>query len=391
MTTRESSGQRSARHQGRQIHARTSDPQQMSEVPTTIEEECNRLAQEIANIPALARDCLSREVANSHVMRDSNNLNRDLTSQLHRLTRELQHRESAIHHLEAKLEASKAEIQNLRIKEQALRDFILESDPYQGVSDGDVISAFTTIRQWIQKLASNKMLQLDGPPIDLKSSAFTAEEDLFSLWPGCSRSGRVMILRALLFRILADQILMQDFFGIPGLEDNLAQNDDSISDLSTGLSRFERALIHRSVPTDLVVNWRLSTLRGVEAAGMSEGAVGTALAEQLYNLFATIIAEEATQQDRVKLQDGFRGLCSQAYSLRLLMRKSKENYQCLPISTGALLDEVEHLADVYGETDDKPGGRVRVALTLCDGLVKSQPQTDQPLVLEKAQVVITKQ
>ncbi|KAH7175319.1 hypothetical protein EDB81DRAFT_769599 [Dactylonectria macrodidyma] len=390
MSTRESSGHRSTHNQSRQSHARTSDLQQMPELPTGFEEECNRLAQEIANIPAVMRDHLARAEGDSGTRRDSHNRNRNLNVQLQRLTRELQLKDSEIHNLESELEASKVKIQNLRVKEQTLRDFVLESDPYQAISDGDVINAFTRIRQGIQKLASSKSLQLDRPLLDLKSSIFVEEEDLATLWPGSHRPGRVLILRALLFRTVSRQILTQDVFGISDSEEDQAEDRHSWSGLNSGLSQFERALVHCNVPNDVVVNWRLSTLKSVEAAGMSKGASGTALAEQLYGFFATFMVEGATQQEQAKLQRGFSELCSQAYALRLLMRKSRESYQCLPISSGTLLEEVEHLADVYGETDGKKDGKVRITFTLCDGLVKPRSQTEQPLVLEKAQVITTR-
>lgn len=118
---------------------------------------------------------------------------------------------------------------------------------------------------------------------------------------------------------------------------------------------------------------------------------GTALAERMYDCFATLIPEGTTLQEREKLRNAFRKLCDQAYALRLLMRKSKENYQCRPVPFGASLDEMGHIANDFGELDVQADGRAKVALTLFGALVIQPGSRGEELrLLEKAQVIVTR-
>lgn len=138
-----------------------------------------------------------------------------------------------------------------------------------------------------------------------------------------------------------------------------------------------------------MTNWRLSTLRSVEAAGLTSIVFGTALAKRLYDEFATLIIDGATHEERVKLRKGFEEICNQAYALRLLMRKSTESYECLLIRSGVPLDEIEHGVDIFGELDGRPDGKVEVTLTLFGALaVHPRSGEEQPRVLENAQVIV---
>lgn len=172
--------------------------------------------------------------------------NRDLVAQLHKAARKDQRKDSAINLLQTELEACKIEIQTLRAKEQSLRDFVLENNRYQEVGDDEVISAFTNVRQGIQKIASSKLYQVDKKPLAVDCSAFAVEEDLSDLWQSSTRGNRLLILRALLFQVLTKEVFTYEFFGISRSKETEDKVPDTIVDLDVGLSRFERILVQRS-------------------------------------------------------------------------------------------------------------------------------------------------
>jgi predicted ATPase len=123
---------------------------------------------------------------------------------------------------------------------------------------------------------------------------------------------------------------------------------------------------------------------------MSKGVFGRALAKQMFNYFTAFITEEATGDDREKLLGGFIDLCNEAYNLRLSMRKSRSNYQCLNVATGALEESTERYADVFGELEGTGNGRTTVLLTLFGGLGVQIRDSGETRFLEKAQIIVTR-
>ncbi|KAH6884875.1 hypothetical protein B0T10DRAFT_462569 [Thelonectria olida] len=349
----------------------------------TFEEECQRLAVEVANLPRFVQSSLG----------GNHNTNRDydgrMSSQLQEAHRDVQHKDTIIRDLERQLESREMEIQDLRSREQSLRDFVLESQQYQEVSHEEVISAFAQVRQDAQKIASSRLYQLDEKTLDFEHNKFAAQIDFSVLWSKSTRKDRLLVLRSLIFQILVDRPLSYRGFGITTLDANQAKLPDSVAKMDIVMRQFEDTLIHREVPTDVITNWRLLTLRAVEVAGMKGNMLGATLAEQMYDFFATLIKDEATDEERAKLRNAFGQLCHDAFALQLLMRKSKTNYQCIPLESGRTASKWEHAVDVFAELDGRPNGEAKIAFTLFGALVITpSSRDDTQVVLEKAQVVV---
>ncbi|KAF4463097.1 phage C domain-containing [Fusarium albosuccineum] len=386
-----SSNKRQSRTASRENNiSKSSDTQSGSIFAREVQIECDRLAEQIARVPAIVRERLSGAEEVQVDGRSRRSTNPDLIAQLHKADREIQRREATIQHLTNELDSYQRETQNLRAKEQSLRNFMHESDFYPEVSEHKVVAAFAGVRQKVQKLVSSKMYRMEGRELRTESNLLTIGKDLHGLWQKATQPNRRLILRAIVYKRLADEILDYEFFGAaePNVEDSIGSKINSII---AGLSQFERIQVGNKVSNDIVSNWRLLTLKSVETIGLTKGPFGTALAEQMHDYFTAFIVEEATQEDREKLLEAFTELCNEAYALRLLMRKSKNNYRCVSIGTGVPEENTERYADVFGELEDAPNGSKKVALTLFGCLTAhTQNSTDNYRVLEKAQIIVAK-
>lgn len=130
-------------------------------------------------------------------------------------------------------------------------------------------------------------------------------------------------------------------------------------------------------------------MKSIEAIGMPKVPFGEALARQMYDDFAPFIVDEATREDKEKLLEGFMELCDEAYILRLLMRKSKNNYQCHSMSLDVPVEGYDRWADVFGELEGTQSGRNTIVLTLFGVLVAQTGNSRNELrVLEKAQIIV---
>ncbi|KAF4503345.1 phage C domain containing protein [Fusarium agapanthi] len=369
--------------------SRSTETQSGSSFAREVQTECERLAEQIARLPATVLERLSQteEILSdgqSHSYAES-----DYTAQLQKADFEIQRKEATIRQLRAELDAHKLEMQKLRAKEQSLRDFMHESDSYPEVSEHEVVSAFVGLRQKVQKLVSSRMYRMEGKQLCTESKTFIVSKDLSDVWNNATQANRKLMLRSFVYQRLADEILAYEFFGIleSKSEDDVAYS--KTDNVFTGLSHFERFLVKNEVSNDIVTKWRLSTMKSIEAIGMAKGPFGKALARQMYDDFAPFIVDEATREDKEKLLEGFMELCDKAYFLRLLMRKSKNNYQCRSSSLGIPVEGSDHWADVFGELEGTRSGRNTVVLTLF-GVLVAQPGncTNELRILEKAQIIV---
>ena len=148
------------------------------------------------------------------------------------------------------------------------------------------------------------------------------------------------------------------------------------------------------MPSNIVSDWRLLTLRCIELAKWQGKNIGEKTAEELYAVLRPLIAKRAGKSDIDNLRNGVGRLCQDACELRLLMRKSKYDYYCLDISPGKVLDGADHFACPFGATSAGKNDRrghvgVTVAFTVFGALVKEpQPGAGKTRVLEKAQVIM---
>jgi hypothetical protein len=169
--------------------------------------------------------------------------NADLMCQLKQTDYTIRRKDATIQRLTTELDAHKLEIQNLRAKEQSLRNYMHESESYLEVSEHEVVAAFVGLRQKVQRLVSSRMYQMDGRELCTESNVLTVDKHVSGLWQKASQPDRRLILRALVYKWLDDEILASKFFGIeePDLLDSVACR--TIESLTTGLSQFEHILL----------------------------------------------------------------------------------------------------------------------------------------------------
>ncbi|KAH7214517.1 hypothetical protein DER44DRAFT_893021 [Fusarium oxysporum] len=386
MPSRQSQSKNTSR--GETISGST-DTQSGSSFAREVQIECDRLAERIARLPAIVWEGLSQTEESLSDGQSNSYAMPDYTAQLQQADFEIQRKEATIQQLTAELDSYKLEVQKLRAKEQSLRDFMHESDSYPEVSEHEVVSAFVGLRQKVQKLVSSRMYRLEGKQLYAESKTFTVSKDLSSLWNKATQANRKLILRSLVYERLANEILAYEFFGIvePKLEDGvLSSKTESVF---TGLSHFERFLVKNEVSNDIVTKWRLSTMKSIEAIGIVKGPFGKALAEQMYDDFAPFIVDGATREGKRRLLEGFMELCDEAYVLRLLMRKSKNNYQCRSVKVGTPVEGKERWADVFGELEGTQSGRDTAVLTLFGALFAYTGNSRNDVrILEKAQTIV---
>lgn len=139
---------------------------------------------------------------------------------------------------------------------------------------------------------------------------------------------------------------------------------------------------------DAIADWRLATIKCVGRLARTETIdirkPVTSICEKLSPLFQI----SAKTQDINAFWQDVAGLCVAAYNLRLLMRKAKAAYYCHILPRGTQLEAKEDLAEIYGvEGGETPSSEV--AYTLTGALLKDTGKRDEePIVLEKAQVVV---
>ncbi|KAL7936396.1 hypothetical protein V8C35DRAFT_295388 [Trichoderma chlorosporum] len=286
--------------------------------------------------------------------------------------------------LSDKLQAAEAEIRGLQTKEQALRDFMLQNAEDQGSNEQVVISRYTRLGQSIHKLAMSKTYQVERSTFFASQGSLQMDEYLGALWETSSRPTRLWILRATIFQILHSKILSHEMFDVD------ETGTYPVTDFARVLGQFERTIIHRGASRDAVVDWRLSTFKCIKAAGLDGKEFGVQVAQYMYDVFSPLIAVEATQEEQTKLRNMMLDLCLEASALRLLMRKSREPYECWSMARGQL-KENEHLCEIFGEVaGDSTQTKSVMFFTLIGALVKYERFSNEgPKVLEKAQVIRT--
>lgn len=165
-------------------------------------------------------------------------------SELHRSNDEVRRLNDSVHRCQKELKASQSEISKLQDKERSMRDFLIENSHNQIVSDRDVCERFTQLRQRIQRLASNKAYSLEGFHNLILDEKWFQGRYIESLWALSPKSGRLAILRSLLFQFLHNNILNLLLFDIDDEKASpyLAELCNPITNLGQPLGFFERVM-----------------------------------------------------------------------------------------------------------------------------------------------------
>lgn len=390
MTTRATTNHSQENQQGRGCPGGACDSHQPSYPPKMdLQEYCTRIATEVHMIPAMLGGYAMGSQGNFNRNDGHYCYNQETNRQLQQANDQLARQDASIRHLEQELKLCKREVQTLRAKEQSLRDSVFDNESYQEISEEELTSAYGSLAQGIQQIAGSKLLQVEGRNLDFEGNPFAIWEEFSELWGMTERKGRSLILRALLSQILSEDILQTEFFAISESKVDENGKPEANSALNARLGKIERLLSERRVPHDILTNWRLSTLRSVEAAGLTGKVFGAALAEEMYHFFSPLVIEASAPEKLENLQAQFRELCNKAYTLRLLMRKSRHEYHYDDISPQASADEIKRFADIIQELDIGLNSTRYIALSLCGALVISPWSPNGNLrILEKGQVAI---
>lgn len=206
--------------------------------------QLNQLTAEYSRLErSLQRTHSELQQANSRLQQACSELDQ-AHSELHRANDEVRRLNDSMHRCQKELKASQSEISKLQDKERSMRDFLIENNHSQIVSDRDVCERFTQLRQRIQRLASSKAYNLE------EFHNLTLDEKWFqgryieSLWALSPKSGRLAILRSLLFQFLHNNILNLLLFDINDEKARpyLAELCNPITSLGQPLSFFERVM-----------------------------------------------------------------------------------------------------------------------------------------------------
>lgn len=165
-------------------------------------------------------------------------------SELRQANNEVRQLNDSVCRCQAELEASQCEISKLQEKERSMRDFLIENNHNQIVSDRDVCERFTQLRQRIQRLASNKAYIIEEyERLSLKDSLFEPRY-VEALWEASPKPGRLLILRSLMFQFLKIYILDKLLFDIDDTKASpyLADLRSPTTSLSQTFDHFERIM-----------------------------------------------------------------------------------------------------------------------------------------------------
>lgn len=114
----------------------------------------------------------------------------------------------------------------------------------------------------------------------------------------------------------------------------------------------------------------------------------------IFDLFAPIIAEDLATQRVDDLRDQITAMCEEAFNLRMIMRQSKEGYQCeFPplVQRPCFIDEYDYLVEPMSvEGGKNKEGTEEIAYTLFGALTKSMASQDGSgrMTFEKAHVIM---
>lgn len=137
-----------------------------------------------------------------------------------------------------------------------------------------------------------------------------------------------------------------------------------------------------------MINWRLSTFKCIESAGLSGSDLGVIDGDAMFNYFQILLSEKATPQQLEKLRNGYRELCREARALRLLMRNSLEPFECY-VSPGCQLKGLEDRYEAIGEISHIENQTGDFAFPVFGALIKhTKAHGENVKILEKAQCIV---
>ncbi|KAG6035332.1 hypothetical protein E4U19_004809 [Claviceps sp. Clav32 group G5] len=269
-------------------------------------------------------------------------------------------------------------MRKLEEEKAKLREVILGNSVKQKISDEDIKQRFANLRQQIQALANSAACDLNQKYVFRRALG-----DFKINWSSLSPADRVFHMRAVIFRIIHRHILSRDIFGLE--ESPLSRQHHREMQLDHALGDFEGLLRENEVKGTLISDWRLATLKCVEALRPASRDKSAASADIL-NALESFVKHG---QDLPKLISEIRQLCDNAFALRLLTRQSDDRYQFVIPEVGAEYDPDKGSVEAYGVIGGGKESNI-IAIPFCGALMKYTVNGDTEIssVLEAAQVVV---
>lgn len=132
---------------------------------------------------------------------------------------------------------SRIEVDKLKKEKNDLRNVILGQAGTEKISDEEIKSKFTSIRQKIQAITYSKAFRL-GRSISVSSQCHPEVHKFWDSWNTLSTNDRAFIMRGKIFALVVDHVLGQNLFGIsPTNNHDLQQIEPSLKALETFMNR----------------------------------------------------------------------------------------------------------------------------------------------------------
>lgn len=144
--------------------------------------------------------------------------------------------------LQQQLGAARFEMHHLRQNEEKLREIVLKNTSEKRVSDGDMVSAFSSLRQQIQVLACSRTYQLDLSVEDSVDASSSKKQIHSWLMAKDGIADRRLRLRSKIFQVLHGYILDKGYFGLAGADYEDGTKIRSTKNIEKGLCRFENLM-----------------------------------------------------------------------------------------------------------------------------------------------------
>ncbi|KAG6159393.1 hypothetical protein E4U37_003524 [Claviceps purpurea] len=258
-------------------------------------------------------------------------------------------------------------IQQLDEDKKKLREVILtqvnlgNTLRYQ-ISDDEIRQRFVYMRQSIQSVVNN-----------LKTRDFISfiavndfESRLHQCYNSYSPKDRIFLVRSVLYQIIDESILKGDAFGLAGSVRVPPQYN--LEALDQSLSGFEDLLRVTKVTNKVISDWRIATFQCIEGFSATPQDNSDARG-RIRRLLFPLLDSDFSKQDWLKSSTKIDQLCDDAFSLRLLTRKSGDQYGFQEPGNGQVFSPTKGVVEVCGALG---GGEVSntVAFSICGALIK---------------------
>ncbi|KAG6229156.1 hypothetical protein E4U26_000501 [Claviceps purpurea] len=278
-------------------------------------------------------------------------------------------------------------IQQLDEDKRKLREVILtqvnlgNALRYQ-ISDDEIRQRFVYMRQSIQSVVNN-----------LKTRDFISfiavndfESRLHQCYNSYSPKDRIFLVRSVLYQIIDESILKGDAFGLAGSVRVPPQYN--LEALDQSLSGFEDLLRATKVTNKAISDWRIATFQCIE--GFSAAPQNNSDARgRIRRLLFPLLDSDFSKQDWLKSSTKIDQLCDDAFSLRLLTRKSGDQYEFQEPGNGQVFSPTKGVVEVRGALGGSEVSNI-VAFSICGALIKYtlNEGTWTEYFLEPAHVVV---